>query len=150
MGAWLRSEKVDALKSGKEYWSDIFKRAEVEGTWKAQMLFEPSGRGIREVFLVDIVWAIRMWRNELRMDAAQTREGKHRYGEKLDNFIQSRLHIAQRGKNCDNFRWAESTNRAQMRRYHRWQALGCCGSYDDEIVDRDTGRRFMIGFNYGH
>lgn len=151
MGRWLIAEKVDALKTGREYWSTVFKRADAEGVWQTRMLTEPAGRGVREVYLVDIVWAIREWRNELRMDKARSRAGRHKYGDKLDNFIQSRLRIAQRGKDfCDNFRWAESTSRSQMRRYRRWQAIGCCGSYDAEIVDRDTGRSFMIGFNYGH
>lgn len=34
--------------------------------------------------------------------------------------------------------------------YHRAMQSGCCGSHDEVYTDEETGRRFMVGFNYGH
>jgi hypothetical protein len=50
---------------------------------------------------------------------------------------------------CDNFRAARVGNTAQMRRYRRQKARGCCGSSDWEAVGPD-GNVYALGFNYGH
>lgn len=53
--------------------------------------------------------------------------------------------------NCiDNTRWAEMRISSQMRRYRRQQENGCCGRHDEVVTHPATGRRFLIGFNYGH
>jgi hypothetical protein len=57
---------------------------------------------------------------------------------------------AQRGLDCcDNFRLALASSSAQKRRYRRAQKRGCCGSSDWEAIGPD-GKRYLLGFNYGH
>lgn len=54
------------------------------------------------------------------------------------------------GCNCvDNTRVARIGNTAQMRRYRRALKYGCCGFADFEKTAPD-GRRYRLGYNFGH
>jgi len=48
-----------------------------------------------------------------------------------------------------NIRIAELTSQEEIADYNDQMKAGCCGYYD-EIFTHTSGRRFMIGFNYGH
>jgi len=50
---------------------------------------------------------------------------------------------------CDNSRVARVGNTGQVRRYKSAKASGCCGFHDSVYTGPD-GRRYMIGFNFGH
>lgn len=63
--------------------------------------------------------------------------------------INLKLNMLTEDQSCvDNHRWAALDSRADMRRYRRQRDKGCCGSHDEEISI--LGRKFMIGWNYGH
>jgi hypothetical protein len=58
--------------------------------------------------------------------------------------------VARLDESClDNIRFADMSNRKDMKRYRKAKASGCCG-YHDEVVTTLTGRKFTIGCNYGH
>jgi hypothetical protein len=68
-----------------------------------------------------------------------------------DENIQLKLLLddASKDMQCvDNFRIAALDNRKDMKRYRKMEKRGCCGSFDQEVTV--NGRKFMIGFNYGH
>jgi hypothetical protein len=48
----------------------------------------------------------------------------------------------------DNHRYAEVGNVQQEAWYKKFRKKGCCGFYDDVVTIE--GRKFKIGFNYGH
>lgn len=50
---------------------------------------------------------------------------------------------------ADNSRAARIGNTGQMRRYRRQKAHGCCGFADWEATGPD-GKRYVLGYNYGH
>jgi hypothetical protein len=50
---------------------------------------------------------------------------------------------------CDNARVALVGNTGQVRRYKAAKAAGCCG-FSDAIHTGPDGKRYMIGFNFGH
>lgn len=62
-----------------------------------------------------------------------------------------RIQALAEGESCvDNYRVALKGNTAQMRRYRRQQAAGCCGFHDTEEVCPIDGKTYLIGFNFGH
>ena len=50
---------------------------------------------------------------------------------------------------CDNWRVARVGNTAQVRRYKSQKKAGCCG-FADFVEMGPDGKRYMLGFNYGH
>ena len=63
--------------------------------------------------------------------------------------IELELNARTKDESCvDNERWAALDSRADMKRFRKLRDRGCCGSHDEEITV--LGRKFMIGFNYGH
>ena len=50
---------------------------------------------------------------------------------------------------CDNFRYANKDNPAEVVAYEEARAEGCCGNVDVELACSD-GTTFLYGFNYGH
>lgn len=60
------------------------------------------------------------------------------------------LENASKGDDCvDNYRVARIGNTSQMRRYRSQKAHGCCG-FSDFAEEGPDGKRYMMGFNYGH
>lgn len=49
---------------------------------------------------------------------------------------------------CDNYRWYEEGNKSQKLKYDMLIRKGCCGFYDE--WHSINGKKYMIGFNYGH
>jgi hypothetical protein len=49
----------------------------------------------------------------------------------------------------DNWRWAEEGVKVQEEAYASARSKGCCG-FEDFVLVHPSGRRFRIGFNYGH
>ena len=49
---------------------------------------------------------------------------------------------------CDSHRCYELTDAAGADEFD--EARSCCGSLERELVHGPTGRRFMVGINYGH
>lgn len=49
----------------------------------------------------------------------------------------------------DNWRWAEEGVKVQEEAYAAAASKGCCG-FEDFVLVHPSGRRFRIGFNYGH
>ncbi len=61
-----------------------------------------------------------------------------------------RLAESAKGELCvDNYRVAQIGNTGQMRRYKAAKASGCCGFADFDEVGPD-GKRYLLGYNYGH
>ena len=60
--------------------------------------------------------------------------------------------IYRKGHECrDNFRLCRADARwEQSKRYQAIKAGGCCGSFDVELTNPQTGSVFWYGFNYGH
>ena len=50
----------------------------------------------------------------------------------------------------DNFRWTEVGDLVGEKLYANAVKHGCCGFTDEVVCDPKTGRRFKIGFNFGH
>lgn len=50
----------------------------------------------------------------------------------------------------DNFRVCRANDTTMSKRYSEIAGQGCCGSYDEPYVNPATGRRYWVGFNYGH
>ncbi len=77
---------------------------------------------------------------------------KNTYGKEIDRWLIDQLNEASQDADCvDNYRFAEKSNRADMRRFRR--KTGCCGSYIAEVTWKTwfgRPRIFVIGFNYGH
>ena len=75
----------------------------------------------------------------------------HCYGLPLDERVDEKFaDLAERFEYADNFRVAETSSSAELEEYERRREGGCCGSHDEEYLDEETGREFMIGCNYGH
>jgi hypothetical protein len=51
---------------------------------------------------------------------------------------------------ADNFRVAETSNLDEMDEYQQRMDRGCCGFHDEYWTDKETGREFAIGCNFGH
>lgn len=63
--------------------------------------------------------------------------------------------VADNDERCvDNYRMARCSNSAQMRRYRRQQANGCCGSFDEVVemwnIKKMRFEKYLVGCNYGH
>lgn len=57
----------------------------------------------------------------------------------------------QAGHYCvDNERWADASRPSQRKRYFKKKSNGCCGSCDIEAICPYDGKKYLIGFNYGH
>lgn len=52
--------------------------------------------------------------------------------------------------NWDNLRIADMDDELEMALFQDAEYNGCCGSYNEEVVHPTTGKRIMIGCNYGH
>jgi hypothetical protein len=80
-------------------------------------------------------------------------EMKDKYGDEIAHWLGRLLYyyILLVDDGCiDNTRFAETTNEEEMRNYNEQQKEGCCGFFDKEVTHKKTGRKFMIGFNFGH
>jgi hypothetical protein len=74
-----------------------------------------------------------------------------RYGEEIGTFLVKRAASAVHKKWCvDNYRVCDLANLFEVAEYELRRSKGCCGFFDKEIAHRPSGRRFRIGFNYGH
>jgi hypothetical protein len=61
-----------------------------------------------------------------------------------------RLAAAAEGESCcDNWRVARVGNTGQVRRYKSQKKAGCCG-FADFVETGPDGKRYMLGFNFGH
>ena len=65
------------------------------------------------------------------------------YSRLMDEIDEQRLEYA------DNFRFALADDNVAVQLYELRQETGCCGRYDDTVLD-DQGRLWMFGCNYGH
>lgn len=78
------------------------------------------------------------------------------YGDQIDRCLLAKIHELSKDDDCvDNIRFAETTNRADMRRFRKAMERGCCGSHSsnvtiDTLLGFGTPRVFVVGFNYGH
>lgn len=75
-----------------------------------------------------------------------------KYGKEIGKWVSGKLMeaIKETGDHCiDNERVCEIGNPEDMVAYERQRETGCCGFHDEEI-DHSSGRKFFIGFNYGH
>lgn len=55
------------------------------------------------------------------------------------------------GEDCvDNYRAADLDDDAEMAEYEEAERHGCCGFFSREVVHPETGKRILIGCNYGH
>lgn len=50
----------------------------------------------------------------------------------------------------DNERVADPNDSAEMREFDEQSFHGCCGTMEKEVVHPQTGKRILIGCNYGH
>ena len=74
-----------------------------------------------------------------------------RYGEDIGNWLNNTLYelIDKYGDCChDNHRIADVRKPEEVKIYEDHKSEGCCGYYDTTV--EYEGRRYMIGFNYGH
>ena len=68
----------------------------------------------------------------------------------IDLWISAQLAKLHEGyDNCDNFRSALVEDRDQMDKYIGQQDNSCCGYFDEVHIGPD-GKKYMLGFNYGH
>lgn len=66
------------------------------------------------------------------------------------HWAQGELDKESKDDDCvDNYRVACVSSTPQMRRYRSQKASGCCGSQDFKRRGPD-GKRYVLGFNYGH
>jgi len=50
----------------------------------------------------------------------------------------------------DNVRVCDIADPADVARYERHKARGCCGHFDGKLRIKHLGRTFRYGFNWGH
>lgn len=144
---WLRKQNVDWNRSDKLYWKNIFERAKKESYY----FIEDAEDGDYSTYsMSDTIKYIRYCKRAYNKTKTFN---DHVYGRFIDKWIANKIvKLVHKMKvDCvDNYRWAEITNRPDMRRYRRAQRRGCCGSIDVEVIYFWSRRKFMIGFNYGH
>lgn len=71
------------------------------------------------------------------------------YDEKTADLINEKFNeIVCEYEYPDNFRFCLVGDDKQMKEYIRRGRDGCCGFYDEEVVIE--GKKYKIGFNYGH
>lgn len=80
---------------------------------------------------------------------------QHCYGDeidqRIDNVLVELLDFDQRRfEYADNIRIAEVKNEVEVAAYLEKKERGCCGEHDFVYYDVQTGRSFMVGFNFGH
>jgi len=76
-----------------------------------------------------------------------------KYGDEIGLFLAKRASslINKINDPCiDNYRVAEIGNILEEEEYKNLQKNGCCGFSDTLITHYASGRKFMLGFNYGH
>jgi hypothetical protein len=73
------------------------------------------------------------------------------YNINIDLWLDSLLDDINNRYQCvDNVRIAELTSQSELEEYEYQKSKGCCGAIDTEVQHRESGRRFLLGFNYGH
>lgn len=86
-----------------------------------------------------------------QLNEAKTKEWEAVIRGPVADWADGRIQALADGELCvDNSRVALKGNTAQMRRYRRQKAAGCCGFCDVEEVCPVDGKTYLLGFNYGH
>jgi len=96
-------------------------------------------------------WA-RVAYKELRRSRheAQAKEWEDALPKEIAAWASAEISKKAKAHDCvDNSRAARIGNTGQMRRYRQQKAHGCCGFADWEAKAPD-GKRYALGFNYGH
>lgn len=143
---WLNNNHIDWLNTSRLYWKNIFARAEKE-TYMFIEFLRPEEKACSTTKRLKHI------RYNYRMSMLTKCFKDHKYGPEIDAWIQVQIEQLEKetGDNCiDNHRWAEKNCRPEMKRYRNAVKHGCCGFADKEITHPETGRIFMVGFNYGH
>ena len=52
-------------------------------------------------------------------------------------------------EHADNYRFSPMDDSEGLEEFEEIKEHGCCGSYEREVEDH-TGRKWLIGCNYGH
>jgi hypothetical protein len=83
-----------------------------------------------------------------------------RFGEEMGNWLACRAGKDLKDRDCiSDFSIVEKPKGLKHLSPEAWKAMGrheqirqggCCGSFDTEYHHYKTGRRFLLGFNYGH
>ena len=126
----------DVRRSDREYWH----RVKLFLEWLAKAL--PLGS--RD-------WAITAYK-QLRKYHHETkrREWDQVLPKPIVDWAWQVIERAQEGELCcDNARVAQLGNTGQMRRYKAAKAAGCCG-FADFVETGPDGKRYLLGYNYGH
>jgi len=78
---------------------------------------------------------------------------EERYGLQDAAFLRSKLQeaevVADDPREVDMERVCDILNKEEVDEYEEVCSDGCCGSHD-EVVTAPSGRKYRIGFNYGH
>lgn len=142
---------IDVKRTDREYWHSVRQFLE----WLGQGLerhhdWEKLARERREDLDLS-PWPKRAYKILRQGMADELRKGWDDVLPKsIVEWAKVALETEQHGRDfCDNARVAKIGNTAQIRRYKRQKARGCCGFCDWIAVGPD-GNRYVLGFNYGH
>ena len=86
------------------------------------------------------------------MEPEERPEFRERYGEEIGMWLEREFYFLEleADDTCvDNYRCAEVGNEKDEQTYQKIKDGGCCGSAE-KTVTHPSGRKFKIGFNYGH
>lgn len=124
-------DAIDWLSRDKKYWKHIFK--------------------IVPRHLHHILKAERFDKRRYASIKFKMEDPVEDYGRWKGGRVQRRLDklIQDDGFLCiDNFRWARTAKRIELKRYRQARDNGCCGSRDVKVSIGCT--YFLLGYNYGH
>lgn len=147
---WVRQKAIDWHNTDKAYWKALrgeIREKRIGMLWGGGLPCPTRDPRRVDAALRHLRYGYRMERQNARLESPRAQ-----YGWFIGSIIQAALDNAKEtcGDLCiDNERWCNLRKSADVRRFKRRRAQGCCGSHEEEVKIPFVGR-FLIGFNYGH